>query len=141
MIYLPDVNVWIALISDKHVHHVVARTWFRGIQQTDEVVFCRITEMGFLRLLTNRRVMGEDAVNPKAAWKIYDILCADRQITFLNESPQFPEKWREASEQATGGPNVWTDAYLSAFVAAHGAKLVTFDRALGTRTGAELLVI
>jgi len=52
MIYLPDVNVWIALAADQHIHHNVAKRWFTGIQD-DQVLFCRITQLGFLRLLTN----------------------------------------------------------------------------------------
>ncbi len=53
MIYLPDVNVWIALAADKHIHHSVAKRWFTNIQ-ADQVLFCRITQLGFLRLLTNK---------------------------------------------------------------------------------------
>jgi len=31
MIYLPDVNVWIAVAADKHIHHNVAKRWFANI--------------------------------------------------------------------------------------------------------------
>lgn len=67
MIYLPDVNVWIAPAADKHIHHNVAQRWFTGTQD-DQVLFCRITQLGFLRLLTNRHVMGEEVLNPSDAW-------------------------------------------------------------------------
>ena len=49
MIYSPDVNVWIALTSNRHVHHAVATEWLQGIEQ-DYVAFCRVSELGFLRL-------------------------------------------------------------------------------------------
>ena len=56
-ISLPDVNVWIALAAEGHIHHVPAREWFAA-QPDASVAFCRITQMGLLRLLTNPNVMG-----------------------------------------------------------------------------------
>lgn len=112
MTYLPDVNVWIALASDRHLHHRRGKHWFAAIR-TDEIAFCRITEMGFLRLLTNRHVMGDDTASPKEAWQVYDALRTDRNVIFLNEISDVAPKWRAASEVPIGGPNMWTDAYLS----------------------------
>jgi len=140
MIYLPDVNVWISLASDRHVHHKAAKDWFQHFAE-NEIAFCRITEMGFLRLLTNRHVMGEDTMTPKEAWQIYDALRRDRHITFLDETAEFTERWRQISEAAIGGPNMWTDAYLLAFAAVYKAKIVTFDRALAARAESEVLKI
>jgi hypothetical protein len=121
MIYLPDVNVWIALASDRHVHHQVAKVWFSSIQ-TNKAAFCRITEMGFLRLLTNRNVMGGDTLSPQVAWEVYDALRADPQIVFLQEIPEVVARWRAISAAASGGPNMWTDAYLSALASAFQSK-------------------
>jgi predicted nucleic acid-binding protein len=52
IVSLPDVNIWIALAAEDHVHHVPARDWFAA-QPAASVAFCRITQMGLLRLLTN----------------------------------------------------------------------------------------
>ena len=60
MTYLPDVNVWIAMYSPGHAHHLAALDWFNGSSESD-LLFCRVTQMGFLRLLTNRHVMGTNA--------------------------------------------------------------------------------
>lgn len=95
--------------------------------------------MGFLRLLTNRSVMGGDSLNPKAAWEIYDALRADPQVVFLEEVPEVTVRWREISTGAIGGPNMWTDAYLSALASARNVQLVTFDRRLGRQAGANVL--
>ena len=62
---LPDVNVWIAAASDRHEHHVAARQWFDSA--SGSVCFCRFTQMAFLRLLTNPKVMGEDILSPAEA--------------------------------------------------------------------------
>ena len=56
MTYLPDVNVWIALAVSGQVHHRTASVWLE--EAGDEIItFCRVTQLGFLRLLTNQRVM------------------------------------------------------------------------------------
>ena len=67
MIYLPDVNIWIALTSNRHVHHQLATEWLHGVGH-DTVAFCRVSELGFLRLLTNAHVMGKDVLSPAQAW-------------------------------------------------------------------------
>jgi predicted nucleic acid-binding protein len=54
----PDINVWLALAADVHVHHVVARSWFESLEDEEELVFCRFTQLGLLRLLTLAGIMG-----------------------------------------------------------------------------------
>src|SRR2546429_6289157 len=53
------IYVWVALASRKHVHCGVCSAWLDKIE-SETVVFCRITQMGLLRLLTNPAVMGAD---------------------------------------------------------------------------------
>ncbi len=43
---LPDVNVWLALTFDSHVHHPAARQWFDNLTN-DACFFCRMTQQGF----------------------------------------------------------------------------------------------
>ena len=66
---LPDVNVWIAIAADRHVHHDFARQWFDSA--VAPVCFCRVTQMAFLRLLTNPKVMGEDSLSPAGAIAVW----------------------------------------------------------------------
>jgi toxin-antitoxin system PIN domain toxin len=127
MIYLPDVNVWVALTSDRHVHHVVAKEWFQNLE-SEQVAFCRITELSLLRLLTNHHVMGEDVLQPRLAWQVYDELRADPRVVFLPERAGFSEYWRRTGDLISGGPNAWTDSYLAAFASHTECTVVTFDR-------------
>ena len=127
MIYLPDVNVWIALTSDQHVHHTAAKRWIKNLD-ADRLAFCRITELGFLRLLTNHHVMGGGALVPAQAWDIYDVLRDDPKIVFTPEPPAFSNHWRQIGKQISGGPNAWTDAYLAAFASCEEMIVATFDR-------------
>src|SRR5260370_21928869 len=73
MTYLPDVNIWIALAAERHSHHGAAERWFKNLSD-QKLVFCRTTQLGFLRLLTNRHVMEEEVMNPDQAWQAYRAL-------------------------------------------------------------------
>ena len=57
MNYLAEVNVGIALAVIGHVHHAIALRWFEE-SQTSQILFSRVTQMGLLRLLKNRKLMG-----------------------------------------------------------------------------------
>jgi predicted nucleic acid-binding protein len=52
MTYLPDVNVWLALTLASHAQHRAATAWLEEVAD-ETLAFCRVTQMGFLRLLTN----------------------------------------------------------------------------------------
>jgi hypothetical protein len=140
MTYLPDVNVWIALTSDQHVHHSIAKQWVQELE-TDKLAFCRITELGFLRLLTNGHVMGDGALDPARAWRIYDLLRADPRIVFLTEQQGFSNHWRRMGKLISGGPNAWTDGYLAAFGGYERTTVVTFDRRFKSLTGCSVLTL
>lgn len=44
--FLVDVNVWVALCLDRHVHYAPARDWFAGVGPGG-ASFCRVTQLGF----------------------------------------------------------------------------------------------
>jgi toxin-antitoxin system PIN domain toxin len=140
MTYLPDVNVWIALAAERHAHHQVARQWFANLQD-DRLVFCRLTQLGFLRLLTNKHVMQEEAVRPDEAWGAYRILRTDRQIGYLSEPNQLLETWSAFTGGPLTSPNLWTDAYLCAFASAGQLTLVTFDAKIPARETVSCLLL
>jgi uncharacterized protein len=84
MTYLPDVNVWIALAAARHSHHQSARNWFNKLQD-EQLAFCRLTQIGFLRLLTNKHVMQEEVMTTGQAWQAYRTLRLDRRIGYSTE--------------------------------------------------------
>ena len=127
MTCLPDVNVWVALAVAEHVHHTAARLWFDAVQ-SDSIAFCRVTQMGFLRLLTNPRAMAEDALAPSRAWRLLDAFYEDSRILLAMEPPGLEASWRALTRPRAPGANFWTDAYLAAFASAAGHTLVTFDK-------------
>jgi uncharacterized protein len=140
MTYLPDVNVWIALAAELHTHHRVARHWFSNLQD-EKLAFCRITQLGFLRLLTNKHVMQGEVMSPNEAWQAYRILRLDRRIGYAAEPNELPETWQAFTEGPLTSPNLWTDAYLSAFANAARLTLVTFDAKIPAREDVRCLLL
>jgi toxin-antitoxin system PIN domain toxin len=126
-ICLPDINVWIALTSDLHAHHVSAKEWFSSLE-SHSAAFCRVTQMGFLRLISNPRVMGKDCVSQRKAWKFYEHMSRDERVFFASESAGVEEIWKPVSLSLLSGTNLWTDAYLAAFAQAQSWTSVTFDK-------------
>lgn len=137
---MPDINVWIALASDRHVHHGTAKNWFKEIEPGG-ATFCRVTQMGFLRLITNRHVMGADVVTQKEAWNVYQSLSKDQRITFLHEPPSIEDEWRRLTQRGSASTNTWTDAYLAAFASIRSLKVVSFDGGFEKLPGANAIIL
>jgi predicted nucleic acid-binding protein len=53
---LPDVNVWLALADENHLHHPRALSYWHE-ESVPAMVFCRVTMLGFLRLGTHPKVL------------------------------------------------------------------------------------
>jgi uncharacterized protein len=134
-----DANVWLALLWNRHVHSEIARVWF---EQAGEQRFfcCRFTQLTVLRLLTTERIMGSDTKTMVEAWGLWDRVWADSRIEFLREPEGIEREFRLHSRFKTRSPKVWADAYLLAFAAVAGLKLITFDRALNAR-GVDVLLL
>ena len=99
MTILPDVNVWIAVAVPEHEHHKEATRWLQATE-AHGIAFCRVTQMGFLRVLNNVHVMKNDHFTSAAAWHLFDRLVRD------------------------------TDAKIIAFAEATGFTVVTSDRGM-----------
>jgi len=134
-----DANVWLALLWSRHIHSDKAKEWFERSSE-EKFLFCRITQITVLRLLTTAAVMGTDVKKMKEAWELWDKVCADDRIEFLSEPEAIDYEFRRRSELRSPSPKVWVDAYLIAFASVAGLKLVTFDRGLRSR-GAEVHVL
>src|SRR5687768_7157841 len=125
--FLPDVNVWLALASRRHVHSLICAGWLDSVE-SGEVMFCRVTQMGLLRLLTSAAVMGSDVISFSEAWRVYRAILADRRIQFAAEPFGLEPDWKQLSSFDRPMPKVWTDAYLAAFARSAGMQLVTLDK-------------
>jgi uncharacterized protein len=126
----PDINVWIALTYERHVHHLIARKWFEGQEPTSRVFFCRFTQLGLLRLLTAEVVMGRSEVlTQQQAWRAYDYWLQDERVEYLDEPTGIETYFRDLTRSPQAAPKDWADSYLAAFAAASRLTVVTFDHA------------
>lgn len=128
---LVDVGVWLAAVWGRHVHYPVASEWVNG--QTDDLVFCRVTQMGLLRLLSNPAIMGDDALDRSQVWRLFDQLWSDERVLWADEPDELDAVWRAISARDDKSHKLWTDDYLAAFAQAGDLTLATLDRMLPTR--------
>lgn len=120
--YLLDVNVFLALLSENHIHHQLVTSWFNvpGLQWA----ICPFTEVGFLRNATAARsgqitLSEATAVLARIARQPgyhYLPITADWQTLC---SPFFPRLY---------GTKQVTDAYLLGLAVRNGLVLVTMDK-------------
>jgi len=136
----PDVNVWIALTYRGHIHYAAAKTWLDSVPDDSELCFCRLTQLGFLRLLTTPAVMGNRVLSQAAAWQVYDDWLEHGRAAYVEEPSSIERVFRSLSQSQQSAPKDWADSYISAFAQASGLQLVTFDQALQRRTGGSLLL-
>jgi len=134
------VNVWFALAHEIHPHHGVVKDWGESLDGEAVVFFCRFTQLGLLRLLSNHSAMGEDVLTQSEAWEAYDALLANPSNQWMEEPRGIDFIFRQHTDRNEISTKQWADGYLSAFSVAAEIRLVTFDRALaGKVKGAVLL--
>jgi toxin-antitoxin system PIN domain toxin len=127
----PDINVWLAIAAPEHVHSPIAKGWWE--QETGAIAFCRLTQLGFLRLMTTAAVMDGKPLTMTEAWRVHDRLYDDDRVTFIAEPPEVDKLFREKVSRRTASPKVWADAWLLAVAHAAEGILVTFDKALASQ--------
>lgn len=136
----PDVNVWIALSYEGHVHHQAAQDWFSTLDENATLCFCRITQISLLRLLTTAAILGSDVLTQASAWQTFDAWMDTGRVFFLDEPAGLEHSFRRMSEARRPSPKDWADSYLAAFASVSGLRLVTFDRSFLSR-GTDAIVL
>lgn len=133
----PDINVWLALATPEHIHAAVARRWWN--EESADIAFSRVTQIGFLRLMTTSAAMDGKPLSMAEAWRVYDRFFEDDRVMFLPEPPDVEEQFRARTAARTPSPKMWADAWLLAIAEAAEGVLVTLDQTLAAR-GARCLL-
>ena len=120
MRYLLDVNALMALGFSRHAFHDRIESWLGSMNQV-ELATCAITELGFVRILTQ---LPEHEITVEAAQEMLALLKAASRasFTFLVDDmgvDRLP-KWVKTHKQTT-------DGHLAVLAKAHGAVLATLD--------------
>src|SRR5215469_9747918 len=83
----PDIDVWLAIVVERHVLNRPASAWWNQ-DQSDAVGFCRFTQLGLLRHLTNAATMKGIPLSNREAWRIFATVETDARVRFFPEWPQ-----------------------------------------------------
>ena len=120
-------NVWLALLVRQHEHHARALRWVDSLEAGDALM-CRFVQLGLIRLLANRTVIGSDAVSAATAWQLIATLLEDERVEFASEpadlDSHLPALWKYPVPTGKLG----TDAYRVAFSLSLSCRLATPDR-------------
>jgi uncharacterized protein len=135
-----DANVWLALTVAAHTHHDRATAYWEN-EAALRSAFCRVTQLAFLRHLTNKAIMGGQVLSPAAAWKKLDQFLAVPEVACLAEPAGLDDRLRDFFNLGRATPNLWTDAHLTAFSECAGLRMVTFDRGFSRFRGLELWIL
>jgi toxin-antitoxin system PIN domain toxin len=129
--YLVDINVWLAMTWGRHPQHTSAVRWHDSIKDAT-LLFCRFTMLGFLRLLTNEKVMGDSTATVTGALELYDRWKQDPRVELALEPRGTEALFRQALARfgRLSATKAIADCYLVGFAEAAGAHLVTFDQRL-----------
>src|SRR5208283_4142027 len=92
-----DLNVWLALSSRDHRHFEPAWAWYKALPRRTVLLFCRITQLGLLRLLTTQAVMGQGTLTQAQAWEAYDRLLETAGANFIDEPAGMESAFRSLS--------------------------------------------
>lgn len=129
-----------ASLPDAHAQNKAARRWLSA-RPGETLVFCRFTQMAFLRHTTNPAIMGPNVLSQARAWREYERLIGRDEVIFLPEPNGVEIRWRDYSRGGQPAHQTWTDAYLAAFAREHALRLVTFDRAMRKYEGTDMLIL
>jgi toxin-antitoxin system PIN domain toxin len=128
---LLDINVLTALLWPAHEHHEAAHRWFGALGRTPWAT-CPITQLGFMRLVSNP-AFSRDALTPAAAAALLADNLAHHAHQFWPDHLPAPAAVKERVPQ---GYRQFTDAYLIALAARRKGVFATFDRG-AARLGAN----
>jgi predicted nucleic acid-binding protein len=122
MRYLLDVNALVAFGLLHHEFHDRVTRWVSEEAKSSEMLTCSITELGFVRILSQASAYGFAVVEAK---KQLLRLKKEVPLTLLVDNHDIANlpTWVRLSPQTT-------DGHLARLAEAHGAALATFDKAI-----------
>jgi predicted nucleic acid-binding protein len=129
--YLLDVNVFVALLSENHIHHQLVTTWFStpGLQWA----ICPFTEAGFLRNATTPRP-GQISMSEASA--VLARMAQELGYHYLPITADWQTLCGPFSMRLYGTKQV-TDAYLLGLAMHEGLILATMDKGIVHLAGGE----
>lgn len=126
---LPDVNVLVFAYRREAARHADYAAWLADAAAgPEELALTELTVSGFVRIVTNPRILADPAPAAQAL-AFLDELRAARSARWITSSDAVHGAFGEIVEsdrQVRG--NLVPDAWLAALAIAHGARIATADR-------------
>ena len=135
-----DVNVLLALVTERHAHHLRCKNWWKTRDHASPLLICREVQISLLRLLSTEAVMSEDALTLPQAWSLYASLLKSGGFHRVLEPRGLDVEWERLCRPYRHSPKVVMDTYLAAFAITGGYTLVTLDGAFASFRGLSLLL-
>ncbi len=133
-VWLLDANLLIALTHAAHVHHGEAHAWFGAVTKRHWAT-CALTQLAFIRLTSNPRVVGT-SITPAQAMQALASMASQPQHDYWGDAPE-PLGLAPLASAALVGHRQVTDAYLLGLAAQRGECLATLDRGLASFASAS----
>ena len=124
---LLDVNVLVALFDPDHVHHEVAHDWFAD-QGRRSWSTCPLTEVGFIRVLSNA-AYGASVARPADLAERLRRFCRSGGHEFWSDEVSLLDG-SLFDLSRLGGHRQVADVYLLGLAHKRGGRLATFDRSI-----------
>jgi uncharacterized protein len=143
-VILADTSFWLATLIARHPFQRVAREWFDRQPNDHSILFCRMTQLSLLRLLTTKSVMdpyGDPALTNSQALALFGNMRSDPRTGMAVEPGKIEQQWHDFANLKSCSPKLWMDAYLAAFAVSGGHKLVTTDRAFAQFKSLEVIIL
>jgi hypothetical protein len=134
-VIVPDINLLVYCYNADAPHHSAARRWWEALMNGEQAVALPwVTALGFIRLMTNRRVLrtpldGRTAVEHVRSW------LARPNVEVLDPGPRHLEIFARLIDAAGTAGNLTTDAHLAALAIEHRAELHSNDVDFGRFPG------
>lgn len=126
---LPDVNVLVYAYRREAQNHSAYASWLAAVVAgQDELALVDNCLTGFLRIVTNPRILAEPAPTGDALQFVERLRAARRGRPLAATSATWEVLRANISQDQGIRGNLVPDAYLAALAVSHGCRLATADR-------------
>ena len=123
---LPDINLAVYAYNEDAPHHAAAKTWWeRCLSETEPLAVAWVVVLGFIRLMSNRRVLARPMSASEAAQHCKSWLLRPN-VRIALPGPTHMDILAGLLSQPIGA-NLVTDAHLAALAIEHQAELHSND--------------
>ncbi len=128
---LPDVNLLVYAVDETSSFHVAANAWLNdALSRTDPVGFCYPTVLGFVRLVTNRRVFS-NPLGLEEAIEFVDRCLEQPNAVIVVPTPRHWPLVKDLLQSSGTAGNLTTDAHIAALALEHGYTVYSNDADFG----------